>query len=111
MLKHNIGDAVDIFAVVKANAYGHGAGKIAKAALNERANRVIVHRMIEGVELGKAGIEAPILVMYYTPPNGAPRIVEANLTPSVIIREFAQTLYYYARSIKKTRFTLNSTQE
>jgi alanine racemase len=51
-----------------------------------------VHRAIEGVELRKAGIQAPILVMGYTPPDGAQLIVDWRLTPSPMTVEFAQAL-------------------
>ena len=87
-----IGDGIDIFAVVKANAYGHGAVPVAQAALQAGANRLAVHRLVEAIELRDGGIEAPILVMGYTPPAGAGVVVQKRLTPSVITREFAEAL-------------------
>ena len=60
---------VEVFAVVKANAYGHGAAPVARAALAAGATRLAVHRAIEGIELRQAGIDAPILIMGYTPPQ------------------------------------------
>ncbi len=96
--KKHIGDAVELFAVVKANAYGHGAVEVAKTALESGATRLAVHRAIEGVELRQAGITAPILIMGYTPPSGAGMIVEHKLTPSVITREFAEALSAQAKS-------------
>ncbi|HWR66295.1 MAG TPA: alanine racemase [Bellilinea sp.] len=88
--KRHVGDAVEIFAVVKANAYGHGAVPVAKAALDAGARRLAVHRLTEGIELRQAGLTAPILVMGYTPPAGAQAMVEWDLTPSCITTEFAQ---------------------
>ena len=93
-----IGDGIDIFAVVKANAYGHGAIPVAQAALLAGANRVAVHRLIEAIELRNGGIEAPILVMGYTPPAGAGVVVEKRLTPSVITWEFAEALSRQAQA-------------
>ena len=90
--------SVELFAVVKANAYGHGAVEVAKTALESGASRLAVHRAIEGVELRQAGITAPILIMGYTPPSGAGMIVEHNLTPSVITTEFAEALSDLAES-------------
>jgi alanine racemase len=78
--------------VVKANAYGHGAVPVAEAALKAGATRLAVHRAIEGVELRQAGIEAPVLVMGYTPPDGAGMIVDHHLTPSLMTPEFAEAL-------------------
>lgn len=88
--KRHVGDEVQIFAVVKANAYGHGAVPVAKAALEAGATRLAVHRLTEGIELRQAGLTAPILVMGYTPPAGAQAMVEWDLTPSCITSEFAQ---------------------
>jgi alanine racemase len=90
---------VEIFAVVKGNAYGHGAVPVAQAALAAGANRLAVHRAGEGVELRKAGIEAPILVMGYTPPDGVGLIAEWHLTPSLITQEFACALSAQASSL------------
>ncbi len=55
-------------------------------------DRLAVHRMIEGVELRKAGIRAPILIMGYTPPDGAELAATWQLTPSLMTLEFAQAL-------------------
>ena len=88
----HIGPWVEIIAVVKANAYGHGAAQVAQAALAAGATRLAVHRAIEGAELRRAGLTAPILVMGYTPPDGAALIAENDLTPSLITPEFAQAL-------------------
>jgi alanine racemase len=90
--QRHVGERVKVIAVVKANAYGHGAAAVAKAALQAGAAMLAVHRAIEGVELRKAGIGAPILVMGYTPPSGAEMVVEWQLTPSLITLEFAQAL-------------------
>jgi alanine racemase len=89
--KH-VGPKVEIIAVVKANAYGHGAVPVARAALEAGAARLAVHRAIEGIELRRAGITAPVLVMGYTPPSGAELITRWGLTPSLMTIEFAQAL-------------------
>lgn len=97
--KSHIGQGVEVFAVVKANAYGHGAVPVARAALEAGASRLAVHRLIEAVELRQAGIDAPILVMGYTPPNGAEMAARWRLTPSLITLEFAQALSHHARAL------------
>lgn len=92
--KRHVGERVEVFAVVKANAYGHGAIPVARAVLEAGATRLAVHRAIEGVELRCAapGVTAPILVMGYTPPSGAAMVVRHNLTPSVMTREFVEAV-------------------
>ncbi len=89
--KH-VGCDVQVMAVVKANAYGHGAVPVAKAALEAGATRLAVHRLSEGIELRQAGISAPILVLGYTPTAGAGEFIKWALTPSMITIEFAQAL-------------------
>lgn len=86
------GPNVEIFAVVKANAYGHGAVPVSRAALAAGATRLAVHRATEGVQLRRAGLDAPVLVMGYTPPAAAALVVKWGLTPSLITSEFAQAL-------------------
>jgi alanine racemase len=56
-------------AVVKADAYGHGAVSVARAALKVGANTLGVATVPEGIELREAGIKAPILILgaTYTP--------------------------------------------
>ena len=62
-LREIVGPDVLLTSVVKANAYGHGAIPVAKAALEAGANELGVATVDEGVQLRLAGIEAPILVM------------------------------------------------
>jgi alanine racemase len=65
-IKQHIGPRVGLMAVVKANAYGHGALEVARTALQHGAGRLAVARAAEGIHLREAGISAPILVMGYT---------------------------------------------
>jgi alanine racemase len=90
--KRHVGEKVKLIAVVKANAYGHGAIPVAESALAAGAEMVAVHRMLEGVELRKAGIQAPILILGYTPSDGADLAATWQLTPSLTTLEFAQAL-------------------
>jgi len=99
--KRHVGEAVEVIAVVKANAYGHGAVPVAQAALEAGAARLGVHRAIEGVELRRAGLTAPILVMGYTPPSGAAMMVQHDLAPSLITREFAEAVAAEATRVGK----------
>lgn len=62
-MKRHIGEGVKVFAVVKANAYGHGDEEVAKEALNSGASYLAVAFLDEALALRKKGIEAPILVL------------------------------------------------
>ncbi|BAP17859.1 alanine racemase [cyanobacterium endosymbiont of Epithemia turgida] len=52
-----------LMAVVKADAYGHGAIKVAQIALQAGANSLATATLTEGIELREAGITAPILIL------------------------------------------------
>ena len=91
LLKGQANGAV-LLAVVKANAYGHGAVAVARAALAAGADRLGVICVDEGEQLRRAGIAAPILVMGHTPATDAPRLVALSLTGTVASRETAEAL-------------------
>jgi len=90
-LKGQAGPAA-MAAVVKANAYGHGAVGVAQAALEAGVERLAVICVDEGEQLRRAGIRAPILVMGHSPVSDARRIVELELTPTVNSLEMARAL-------------------
>ena len=56
-------EETELFAVVKANGYGHGAVETAKAALRGGATGFCVATLDEGIELREAGLTEPILVL------------------------------------------------
>jgi alanine racemase len=91
-IKAFIGDSTELIAVVKANAYGHGAAPVARTALEAGATRLAVARTVEGLALRQAGIKAPILVMGYAPPEEVPLLARWSLTPTLITLEQARLL-------------------
>lgn len=72
-----------LLAVVKADAYGHGAVPVARAALAGGASSLGVALVEEGRELRAAGIDAPVLVLSEPPRAAAAAVVAARLTPTV----------------------------
>ena len=68
-----------LYAVVKANAYGHGAVAVGRAALEAGAAALAVVCVDEAEELRRAGITAPILVLGHTPASDAARVVALGL--------------------------------
>ena len=73
-----------VMAVVKANAYGHGAAGVARAAAEAGAAWLAVARADEGLALRAAGLTAPILVLGYTPPEAAAEALAHALTLTVV---------------------------
>jgi len=63
--------AVALEVVVKADAYGHGAVAVAHAALAAGARGLCVATLDEALELRRAGISAPVLVLFQVPSGGA----------------------------------------
>lgn len=82
-LKQLVGEAVTLIAVVKANAYGHGAVPVARTALLNGAQHLAVASLAEALELRSAGIDAPILVLSYTPPQAIRQAVRQAITITV----------------------------
>ncbi len=72
-----------VFAVVKANAYGHGAVPVARAALEAGAGWLAVARAGEALELRAAGIEAPLLILGWTPPAQLSRMIAEHVSLTV----------------------------
>lgn len=84
----------EIYAVVKSNAYGHGAVPIAKAALESGVSGLCVATVDEAIELRRAGlIQVPILVMGLTSPYGIAEILHYNITITVSNIEFFQQAF------------------
>jgi alanine racemase len=78
-----IGEGIGIYAVVKANAYGHGLAPMAKKAISSGVERLAVAMVDEGVALREAGVEAPILVLLQPEESALDAILEYRLTPMV----------------------------
>tara|TARA_B100001094_G_scaffold274946_1_gene282227 strand:+ start:1180 stop:2286 length:1107 start_codon:yes stop_codon:yes gene_type:complete len=70
-------------AVVKADAYGHGAIPVARAAVDAGADWLAVALVEEGKELREAGLDIPILVLSEPRPSEMIEVVEFGLVPTV----------------------------
>ena len=90
-----------LIAVIKANAYGHGAVEAARALQNEAA-LFAVASIDEGRVLRKAGIEKPILLLSAILPEEAKAALEADLMPTLSTPEVAQALNDAAQKQHKT---------
>ncbi len=85
-------------AVVKADAYGHGAVPVARAALEAGADGLGVALLEEGILLRQAGIAAPVLVLGWTPAGRAAELVAADLDQAVFSEEEARAFAAAARA-------------
>jgi alanine racemase len=81
-----------LLAVVKANAYGHGAVACGRAALAAGAAGLAVVCVDEAEELRRAGVQARLLVIGSTPASDARRVVALGLEPAVGAPELVEAL-------------------
>ena len=108
-IKHNykqirgrVPHEVEIMAIVKADAYGHGAVEVSKLLQEQGVNRFAVAIAKEGEELRENGITSPILVLGYTPRADIGTLIENNLTQTVFSYDMAKTLSDEAGRLGKT---------
>jgi len=97
-----VGPNVEVMAVLKADAYGHGAVRVAHTALNNGASWLGVACLGEAMELRRAGITAPILALGYTPPWQARAAVLADAVTTLFSIEVAEALSRAALDLGRT---------
>lgn len=81
-----------LMAVLKADAYGHGLLEVAGRVLTQGAEVLGVARISEAIRIREAGIDAPILVFGFTPPDLAGKLIDYDLTQSIWSYEMARLL-------------------
>ena len=97
-IRHNVARLADlaggaeVCAVVKADAYGHGADAVARAAVEAGATWLAVALAEEGLQLRDAGIDARILVLSEPPVAAIADLLAADLTPTVYREPFIAVL-------------------
>jgi len=88
-------------AVVKANAYGHGAVPVAKAAIEAGADFLAVAMTQEALELRLAGVDVPILILGALTPGHEETVVEYNISQTV--PDFKSAEILSAAAVKKDK--------
>ena len=79
-------------AVVKADAYGHGAIAVARKAIAAGAEYLAVATISEAMKLREAGFTTPLLILGLTKPDSSFDIVDADLTQTVCRLDLVQAL-------------------
>ena len=92
---------VPVMAVIKADAYGHGAVPIARL-LEKKCAFFGVSSMLEAMELRSAGIRLPILILGATPDDAYPLAVREDIRPAIFTWESACALSRAATAQGKT---------
>lgn len=89
---------VAVMAVVKADAYGHGAIQVARL-LQDKCAFFGVSSMLEAMELRKAGLTTPILILGHMPVNAYPTAIAEGIRPTIFHYEDAQALSRAAQEL------------
>lgn len=84
-------------AVLKANAYGHGAPRLARLAAEEGVDFLAAATLGEALALRRE-VSAPILILGYTPPECASVLARAGITQTVFSPAYANELAAHARA-------------
>ncbi len=100
-VRRNVGEKVKICAVIKADAYGHGAVAVGKY-LESAVEYFAVATVDEAIELREAGIKLPIIILSYVSPSRYDEVVRNNVTQTVYSLETAELLAKEASAQGKT---------
>ena len=107
-LAHNMKEVIKntkegtlVTAVVKANAYGHGAVESSKVFLENGADRLAVATLSEAIELRLGSIDVPILILGYTPKSQYEEVLKYNIIQTIYDYESASILSEHATKLGK----------
>lgn len=100
-VRKNVGDSVKICAVIKADAYGHGAVAVGQY-LENVVEYFAVATVDEAIELREAGIKLPIIILSYVSPARYDEVVKYDITQTIYSLDTAEKLSQAAAAQGKT---------
>src|SRR5438094_6432114 len=89
-VRRMVGPERKIFAVIKADGYGHGAAEMGEVFVAHGADALAVADLGEGIRLRRRGITAPVLVYPNSLPSAAAETLAHDLVPALVDLEGAQ---------------------
>ncbi len=99
-IKKLIGDK-ELIAIVKADCYGHGAVDVVPTLLENGASRLAVAMLTEAIELRENNINAPIVILGYTPLYLGEDLINYDIEQTVYDLDYAKELSEIALSLNK----------
>jgi alanine racemase len=96
-----ISKSKDIIAVIKADAYGHGALDVAPVLIENGATRFAVAILSEAIELRNGGIKAPIMILGFTPIEQVEDVFQYDIEQTVYTLEHAKEISRKAVELNK----------
>ena len=91
------GDGAQLCCVIKADAYGHGAVRMAREFEALGADWFAVSNMEEALQLRNSGIKKPVLVLGFTPAEEAGALARFDISQCVFSLDYARELSLYAQ--------------
>ena len=98
-VREAVGDGMKICCVIKANAYGHGAVRMAAFYEQMGADYLAVSNIEEALQLREKNIKIPLLILGYTPEECAGVLALYNITQTVYSYEYGMRLARVAREL------------
>ncbi len=92
LIRAQLAPSTKICCVVKADAYGHGAERLAQVYEQAGADRFAVSNLEEAEQIRRAGVSLPILILGYTPPCEAKRLAENRISQAIVGFDYAREL-------------------
>lgn len=92
VIRERIGQKPMLCCVIKADAYGHGAIRLAREYEALGADWLALSNIEEAMQLRRAGITLPMLVLGYTPPEAAKLLAENNISQCAYSSEYCEAL-------------------
>ena len=92
LYENQIQNNSSIMAVVKADAYGHGAVEVSRALQYSDITDFAVSNILEAIELREAGIKGQILILGYSPIEELELLSKHNITQAIISSDYANDL-------------------
>lgn len=94
-------DTKELIAVVKADAYGHGALDVSKTLVENGATKLAVAVITEAMELRHGNINTPIMILGYTPLEFAADLINYDIEQTIFNLEYATKLSEIALNLGK----------
>lgn len=91
-IRGRIGGHAKLCCVIKADAYGHGAVRMAQEYERLGADWLAISNIEEAIQLRRAEVTLPLLVLGYTPPEAAPLLAAHGVAQCVYSLEYAKAL-------------------
>lgn len=100
-VKTIIGEEVSVLAIVKADAYGHGAVSVSKTLIESGVKYLGVATLEEGMELRESGINHPIIILGGIQKDELDEVIRHGIVPTIYDLEILKELSNAAKKINK----------